>query len=147
MSDIIMLQPDSVAEMAVIESLAHSHPWSEQALADCFGPLYRVYGYQDTEGLLGFAIVQQIVDEVSLLDICVLPSHQGQGIGARLLDTLIADAQDNQASVIMLEVRSGNQTALELYQRHGFVETGRRKGYYPAADGREDAVLMNLPLA
>jgi len=128
MSDIIRLQQDSVAGMALIERQAHSHPWSEQALADCFGPLYRVYGLQDAGSLLGFAIVQQIVDEVSLLDICVSPSYQGQGFGAQLLDTLIADAKSHQAAVIMLEVRSGNEPAMHLYQRHGFIESGLRKG-------------------
>lgn len=69
--------------MAFIESEAHSHPMSEGALADCFGPLYRCSGLYRDDVLLGFAIVQQIVDEATLFDICVLPSAQGKGLGDR----------------------------------------------------------------
>lgn len=132
--------------MAFIESEAHSHPMSEGALVDCFGPLYRCSGLYRDDVLLGFAIVQQIVDEATLFDICVLPSAQGKGLGKLLLEQVIADAQNHGAQVLMLEVRASNMAAIGLYQRLGFTEIGRRKGYYPTIDGREDAVLMDLRL-
>jgi ribosomal-protein-alanine N-acetyltransferase len=140
------LQQQDAPKMALIESEAHSHPMSEGSLADCFGPLYRCNGLFHDDTLQGFTIVQQIVDEATLFDICVLPSAQGKGLGKLLLQQVIADAKCHGAQVLMLEVRASNMAAIGLYQRLGFTEIGRRKGYYPTADGREDAVLMDLRL-
>nr|WP_244325810.1 ribosomal protein S18-alanine N-acetyltransferase [Shewanella aestuarii] len=129
-----------------IESLVHSHPMSLANLEDCFGHLYRVQGIYAADELLGFSIVQQIIDEVTLLDICVAPTAQGRGLGKQLLTELIAQAKVADAVVVMLEVRQSNCAAMGLYQQAGFVESGRRKGYYPLDDGREDAILMDLSL-
>lgn len=140
------LRQQDAPKMALIESEAHSHPMSEGALLDCFGPLYRCSGLYRDDVLLGFTIVQQIVDEATLFDICVLPSAQGEGLGKLLLQQVIADACSHGAQVLMLEVRASNMAAISLYQRLGFTEIGRRKAYYPTAEGREDAVLMDLRL-
>ncbi|WP_372872541.1 ribosomal protein S18-alanine N-acetyltransferase [Shewanella sp.] len=133
-------------QMALIEAQAHSHPMSEAMLSDCFGHLYRCRGLYHEDALQGFTIVQQIVDEATLFDICVLPWAQGKGLGKLLLQQVIDDARGHSAQVLMLEVRASNTAAIGLYQRLGFCESGRRKGYYPSADGREDAVLMDLRL-
>lgn len=87
-----------------------------------------------------------VLDEAELLDIGVAPTARRQGLGARLLAEVIATARAAGATRLMLEVRAGNQAAQALYQRAGFMVTGRRKGYYPAPDGREDACLMDKPL-
>jgi ribosomal-protein-alanine N-acetyltransferase len=47
---------------------------------------------------------------------------------------------------LLLEVRPTNEPALRLYQRYGFERIGVRPGYYPALGGREDAVVMRVPL-
>lgn len=145
---IVLLTPTDVSQMTRIEASAHSHPMSENNLADCFGHLYRVIGLMQNDGeLLGFAIVQQIVDEATLLDICLSPEQQGQGYGHLLLSAVIDGAKAAKAVVLMLEVRESNLAARALYQKRGFVETGRRKGYYPLAGGKEDAILMDLALS
>lgn len=145
---IVLLTPTDVSQMARIEASAHSHPMSEANLADCFGHLYRVIGLmQRDDELLGFAIVQQIVDEATLLDICLSPAQQGRGYGHLLLTAVIDSAKAAKAVVLMLEVRESNLAARALYQKRGFVETGRRKGYYPLAEGKEDAILMDLALS
>lgn len=155
--ELVALTLTDVPQMAQLESMAHTHPMSEGCLADCFGHLYRVLGLKrsaanvdaDTElvqGLLGFAIVQQIIDEVTLLDICLLPSLQGKGYGKLLLNTVVASAKVSGAVVLMLEVRESNLTARTLYQKAGFIESGRRKGYYPIEGGKEDAILMDLAI-
>ncbi|MFB2651511.1 ribosomal protein S18-alanine N-acetyltransferase [Shewanella seohaensis] len=145
---IVLLTPTDVSQMTRIEASAHSHPMSENNLADCFGHLYRVIGLMKNDGeLLGFAIVQQIVDEATLLDICLSPEQQGRGYGHLLLMAVIDGAKAAKAVVLMLEVRESNLAARVLYQKLGFVETGRRKGYYPLADGKEDAILMDLALS
>lgn len=164
--ELVALTLEDVPQMVQLESLAHSHPMSEGNLADCFGHLYRVLGLKlsahlevdantdiasdsDTyhvEGLLGFAIVQQIIDEVTLLDICLLPSQQGKGYGKLLLKAVMASAKVSGAVVLMLEVRESNLGARALYQQAGFIESGRRKGYYPIEGGKEDAILMDLAI-
>lgn len=160
--ELVALTLKNVPQMAQLESMAHSHPMSEGNLADCFGHLYRVLGLKlsagsdantdaasdpdSVDGLLGFAIVQQIVDEVTLLDICLLPSQQGKGYGKLLLNAVVASAKASAAVVLMLEVRESNLAARALYQKAGFIESGRRKGYYPIAGGKEDAILMDLAI-
>jgi len=160
--ELVALAPIDVPQMAQLESLAHSHPMSAGNLADCFGHLYRVLGLKlsadlapntyaavnsdSVEGLLGFAIVQQIVDEVTLLDICLLPSQQGKGYGKLLLNAVMASAKASGAVVLMLEVRESNLAARTLYQKAGFIESGRRKGYYLIEGGKEDAILMDLAI-
>ncbi|MBR9727742.1 ribosomal protein S18-alanine N-acetyltransferase [Shewanella intestini] len=137
-----------VAQMARVESAAHLHPWSQASLADCFGRLYRVIGAWDQQGsaLLGFAIVQQILDEVTLMDICVQPQSQGLGIGKLLLTNVIEQAKAHNGALIMLEVRESNLGAIGLYTAQGFKQTGLRKDYYPTADGHEPALLMDYML-
>ncbi|WP_153912825.1 ribosomal protein S18-alanine N-acetyltransferase [Shewanella sp. TC10] len=140
------LSPENVAEMSSVENQAHSHPMSLSNLEDCFGRLYRVFGAYEGEQLIGFAIVQQIVDELTLLDICIKPQSQGKGLGLHLLNHIISDAKQHEAVIVMLEVRQSNKAAIGLYQKLGFVESGRRTGYYPAESGREDAILMDYRL-
>ena len=141
---LVALTEDHLAEMSVIEQSCHHSPMSPATLASCFGHLYRVEGVVTDEKLLGFSIVQQVIDEVTLMDICVAPSAQGLGLGKRLLTSLVAQAKVLNAVVIMLEVRQSNLSAISLYKTAGFVETSRRKGYYPTDNGYEDAILMDL---
>ena len=143
---LVALTINDLAEMIVIEQLCHYAPMSQVALASCFGHLYRVEGLVDDGRLLGFSIVQQVIDEVTLIDICVAPSAQGKGFGQRLLTSLITQAKELEAVVIMLEVRASNHSAIGLYEKAGFVEIARRKGYYPTDGGHEDAILMDCAL-
>ncbi|MND05848.1 ribosomal-protein-alanine N-acetyltransferase [compost metagenome] len=55
-------------------------------------------------------------------------------------------ARDYGAQTILLEVRPSNQAAIELYASAGFAEIGRRRGYYPAGNEREDAIVLQLEL-
>ena len=85
---------------------------------------------------------------LQLLDL--VGRHRGvnvqQPLGRRLLDHLASTAREAGATQLFLEVRPSNAAALALYARAGFETIGRRKGYYPAAGGREDALVMRLPL-
>jgi ribosomal-protein-alanine N-acetyltransferase len=80
------------------------------------------------------------------MDICVSPSEQGNGYGKALLNQFIGQAKSRGAVKIFLEVRSKNISAQMLYMNAGFIETGRRTGYYPSASGfgYEDAIVMCL---
>jgi ribosomal protein S18 acetylase RimI-like enzyme len=60
---------------------------------------------------------------------------QGQGLGRFLLNQAVACARGLGMESVLLEVRPSNTRALEIYERYGFKQIGRRKGYYPAATG------------
>jgi len=95
----------------------------------------------------GFYFVQHVADEMTLLDIVVDPTQQGLGLGRVLLNCLIEQAGDKSVSSIFLEVRVSNFSAIALYLSCGFTEVGQRRDYYPnVAGGREDALIMALPL-
>jgi ribosomal-protein-alanine N-acetyltransferase len=131
-----------------IEQAANQFPWSYKNFEGCFKDGYRAWLLVDeTANTIGFVITQQILDELHLLNICVSPGFQGQGFGKRLLCDVIDYANENELSVILLEVRKSNHRAQQLYTQSGFNEVSVRKGYYPAEGGREDAVLMAMDLS
>lgn len=139
-----------IAPLMEIEDECHSHPWSEKTFRSCIGGRY--FGEKLCEPLnepptvIGFYIGEHVIDEVTLMDICVNPSDQGKGLGKKLLIQFIDQAKAKGAVKIWLEVRAKNITAQMLYMNVGFIETGRRTGYYPSARGfgYEDAIVMCL---
>ncbi len=109
----------------------------------------RVLGIGGSEELIGYASVARLPFEAELQAILVAESYRRQGVARCLLEAVIAQARDWERERLLLEVRAGNVAALTLYRRLGFVQDGRRRGYYPhgeAGASREDAVLMSLPL-
>lgn len=91
---------------------------------------------------IGFSLVRTVADESELLLIAVLPQHQREGIGRRLLDDFVARANADGAARVHLEVREGNP-AVAMYRVAGFEQAGRRRNYYHGADGaRFDALTL-----
>ncbi|ABZ77789.1 ribosomal-protein-alanine acetyltransferase [Shewanella halifaxensis HAW-EB4] len=142
--EIILLNDEMSSQMAAIAAKAHSHPMSESTIKSCFGNLYTSLGILDSDELCGFAILHQIFEDATLMDICVDPVHQGKGFGKALLKAVIAEAKDKGAEILLLEVRQSGTAARELYENSGFEQTGVRKGYYKTEIGCEDAILMQL---
>ncbi|RZU36999.1 [SSU ribosomal protein S18P]-alanine acetyltransferase [Fluviicoccus keumensis] len=133
-------------QVLAIERQVQFAPWSEKLFADGLerGHDCRV-AVDAGERVAGFSVVQNILDEAHLLNIAVDPARQGQGVGRQLLTAVTESAAARQASMIFLEVRSGNLRAIDLYNRAGFNEIGLRKNYYPApGGGKEHAVMMAL---
>ena len=133
-------------EVLAIERQVQFAPWSEKLFGDGLERGHDCRVAVDVEGrVVGFSVVQSILDEAHLLNIAVDPARQGQGIGRQLLAAVTESAAARQASMIFLEVRSGNLRAIDLYNRAGFNEIGLRKNYYPApGGGKEHAVMMAL---
>lgn len=140
------LTPDSLDAMLQLEQAAHPVPWSRQLLADCFGERYFSGSLWLGQELLGFYIADQILDESTLMNICVTPPWQGKGLGRQLLARYVESATARHIAQLWLEVRASNHSAQRLYLSSGFVELGRRKAYYSSAQGREDAVIMQKVL-
>ena len=99
-------------------------------------------------GVAGFSACSRVLDEATLLALVVDPPRRGCGIGAALLAASLEALATTGARRCLLEVRASNAPALALYERAGFREDGRRRGYYPGAGtlDREDAVLMSRDL-
>nr|HNH90617.1 ribosomal protein S18-alanine N-acetyltransferase [Thiobacillaceae bacterium] len=94
----------------------------------------------------GYWIMMMAVGEGHILNCCVAPAWQGRGFGRQLVEHLIETARAHKTEFLFLEVRPSNRKALGLYQRLGFETVGLRKGYYPADQGHEDAIVMRLNL-
>ncbi len=143
MIDINLLRPEHVPAIWHIEQAAHSHPWSQSMIGDLSGRGAMHYGLFRGEQLLGYFYAQNIVGEVSLLNIAVDPQEQGKGLGRELMCHLLRICREADAESIWLEVRESNLRAFNLYEDLGFNEVDRRMNYYPAKHGQEDAIIMS----
>lgn len=110
--------------------------WSELGQLDTRHYVVALEG----DDVVGYAGLCDYPDEAWVQTMAVAPARQGQGVGAQLLQELLAEADRRRQPVVSLEVRAGNETAERLYQRHGFTRTGLRRGYYQPSGN--DAVLM-----
>lgn len=134
-------------EVMAIEVQAYSHPWTRGNFIDSLAAGYAAFVLRDERArLAGYFLAMQVLDEMHLLNITVAPELQGQGLARRMLDSLCLLARARGCVQVWLEVRASNERARRLYERHGFSQSGLRRGYYPAENGREDAVLMTLRL-
>ncbi len=141
-----MTQQD-IAEVLAIEKSATSFPWSAKNFKDSLKAGHQAWVFSDKSNeTIAFALVQKVVDEAHLLNICVKPSVQGQGFGRKVLNYVVDFSRSISAVLMVLEVRSSNKRAQQLYLQAGFNEMSVRKAYYPAKVGREDAILMGLDL-
>ncbi len=148
-----LARPGEVADapaLAAIEERVSPSPWSEQQfLSACAGEhsRERVLVVDSSRQIQGFVIYSQVLDEASIHNIAVDPDAQGNGLGELLLSTALAQLRDCGTRRCFLEMRVSNEAAHGLYRKLGFQADGLRKDYYPAACGREDAVLMSLVLS
>lgn len=141
------LVPADITSIAAIEQAANPYPWTEGVFSSCFGSQYFNYALLLNDALQGFYFGQFLGVESQLFNICVAPQAQGKGFGKMLLSHFVEQSQLRNALDAWLEVRVTNQKAIQLYEKLGFIETGRRANYYSGPQGREDAILMCLPLA
>lgn len=120
-----------------------STPWSYDSIKEL---LQRenalIIGALEGDELLGYAVLEWILDEGSLTNIAVKADQRRQGIGERLLNRLVEHARERKLSFITLEVRASNIPAISLYRKYSFESVGRRPSYY--RQPTEDAELMTL---
>lgn len=136
-----LMQQTDVKAVSQIEKQVQTHPWSEKQFEEA------VTSYQSTViehagRVVGFCILQPVLDEANLLLMAIDPKMQGQGLGYQLLENSIALLENNPIQ-IFLEVRERNLAAIKLYEKTGFHQIDVRKNYYPLAEGgREHAIIM-----
>lgn len=136
-----------VAGVIDVERASYAFPWSEGVFRDCVRVGY-VCRIVEHEGVIsGYGIMSYGAGEAHILNVCVRGDLRGRGVGRKLLDYLIERARLAGMLDVFLEVRPSNPTAIHLYESLGFSRVGVRRGYYQAAEGREDAFVYRLMLA
>ncbi|HED19709.1 MAG TPA: ribosomal-protein-alanine N-acetyltransferase [Gammaproteobacteria bacterium] len=134
---------DAVME---IEVRAYDFPWTQGIFRDCLRVGYCCWVCENDESIQGYGVMSAAAGESHILNLTVRPESQRQGIGSRLLKHFQQLARRHGAETLMLEVRPTNRNAINLYEKLGFNEIGVRRNYYPAENGREDALLLALSL-
>ena len=146
MNQISSLQQGDLAAAYAIELRSHAFPWSENTFASNQGERYFNLRLDVDGEMAAFAVTQVVLDEATLFNIAVSPDFQRRGLGRALLEHLISELESRAVTTLWLEVRASNQAAIALYESLGFNEATLRRNYYPTKDGREDAIVMALPL-
>ncbi len=135
---------DDLADVLQVENAGYSHPWSEGVMRGCVRMGYDMWVGEVDDVIRAHAVIQMMVDEAHLLNVCVHPAFQRNGYGQQMLTHVIERAGEMGAHRIILEVRPSNKGAVKMYYAAGFERIGVRKGYYPGEDGREDAWVLSI---
>ncbi|QIC60559.1 ribosomal-protein-alanine N-acetyltransferase [Acinetobacter schindleri] len=136
-----LMQIADIDAVTQIEQQVQSHPWTriqfEEAVSTYQSTIIEYAGK-----VVGFCILQPVLDEANLLLMAIDPSQQGKGLGFQLLEESIQLLKNNPVQ-IFLEVRESNTAAIRLYEKAGFHQIDLRKNYYPnSGGGREHAIIM-----
>jgi ribosomal-protein-alanine N-acetyltransferase len=130
-----------------IELASYDYPWSLGNFADSLSAGYSVWVREAEGEVIGYYAMMAAAGEAHLLNLTIAPIWRRHGLGRDLLEHCMARACDHKAESLFLEVRTSNTAAIALYRSSGFVDLAVRRGYYPARDGREDALIMKKNLS
>jgi len=133
--------------VVAIENSAYPYPWTRGNFRDSLDFGYHCWVMEVAGEIVGYCVVMIAVNEAHLLNLTIAAEWQRHGLGRELLGFLVQLAREFLAHKIYLEVRPSNVAGRKLYAGAGFSEIATRRGYYPAHDGREDAVILELALA
>ncbi len=140
-----MTEADVDAVM-IIEHHVYPFPWTEGIFRDCLRVGYGCWIIERDAESHGYCVMMVGGGDAHVLNLCVKPESRGQSLGRIMLAHMMDKARRLAVETLLLEVRPSNSTAIELYHSVGFNEIGVRKDYYPAQNGREDALILALHL-
>jgi ribosomal-protein-alanine N-acetyltransferase len=135
-----------LGEVLAIENAIYSHPWTRGNFADSLRAGYQCRTWRGGGELIGYFILLVAAGEAHLLNLSIASAQQRRGHGGLLLNEAMRLAREGGAQQLFLEVRPSNSGGKALYQRYGFRQVAVRPGYYPAHEGREDALVLTLAL-
>ena len=144
---IVPMNADHLDEVAELERICFSTPWSRNMLAEELDNMLSAFlvALDDFGRVVGYAGLQVVLDEGYITNIAVRPECRKQGIAGKLLQVFLDFAEANCLAFLTLEVRASNYDAIALYGTRGFRSVGRRKNYYEHP--REDALIMTREFA
>ncbi|MBC9903928.1 MULTISPECIES: tRNA (adenosine(37)-N6)-threonylcarbamoyltransferase complex dimerization subunit type 1 TsaB [Achromobacter] len=135
-------------EVVALEAHVQAFPWTRGNFADALAAGYGAWALRREGKLAGFCVLMFAPDVAHLLVIAVAKPLHRQGLGGLLLDWCEQQARERGMEGVLLEVRPSNESAISFYKRHGYLQIGVRRGYYPAEKGgREDALVMQKRFA
>lgn len=135
------MRPEHVAQVAELERLCFSAPWSENAVrGELTNPLSLWIVAVDGDTVAGYIGSQSVMGEADMMNVAVSPSYRRQGIAEKLVVFLVENLTAQKVSSLTLEVRASNEPAIALYEKLSFVQVGRRPNYYTKP--REDALIL-----
>jgi len=132
--------------VVAIEQAVYTHPWTRGNFADSLRAGYRCCTWRLGGELVGYFVLLWAAGEAHLLNLSIAEGRQRRGHGAALLREAMRVARESGARTIFLEVRPSNLAGKALYERFGFRKIALRRGYYPARQGREDALVLSSTL-
>ena len=136
---------EHVFQIAELEKLCFSAPWSEKSIAsELTNPLSHWLVALDGEKLAGYIGSQSVMGESDMMNVAVSPEYRRQGIGEGLAKTLCDHLKAQGNTCLTLEVRVSNAPAIALYEKLGFTQVGRRPNYYQ--NPKEDALILKKTL-
>ena len=141
MISIVKMESSHVAQIAELEKLCFSEPWSENSIAtELTNPLSAWLVAMDGQTLAGYVGSQSVMGESDMMNIAVSPQYRRQGVAQALVEALVAHLKERENISLTLEVRVSNAPAIALYEKLGFVQVGRRPNYYRSP--KEDALIL-----
>jgi [ribosomal protein S18]-alanine N-acetyltransferase len=141
------MNPGDLDAVLALEQSAYPFPWTRGNFLDSLAAGHLAHVLRCDDGALcGYSLALAGVEEMHLLNLTVAPDWQGRGLARGLLDALVAQCRSERRHWLWLEVRESNPRARRVYARYGFEQVVRRRDYYPAAGGREDAIVMRLSI-
>jgi ribosomal-protein-alanine N-acetyltransferase len=140
------MRGSDVADVVAIEHASYQFPWSDGIFRDCLRVGYVCRVVTMARQVMGYGVMSLGAGEAHILNLCVAEAYRCRGVGRRLLGSLIERAAAAGMADAFLEVRPSNTVAIRLYLAVGFEQVGMRRGYYQAANGREDAAVLRRAL-
>lgn len=140
------MRAEDLTEVARQEAALYVFPWSQGNFRDSLAAGYSCWVMLADKRMIGYAVLMVGVQETHLLNLSVVSARQRGGLGSRMMMHLLDVSRQCEATRVLLEVRRSNAPARAFYAVHGFQELGERRGYYPAGNGREDAIIMERTL-
>ena len=135
------MKASNLNDVLNVSSLSLKESWSRESLEkELSNPLAKYMVAEVNNKVVGFAGLWTICNEGHITNIAVHPNYRGQGIGSKLVESLIKNSSSWYINALTLEVRASNKIAQNLYKKYGFKEEGMRKHYYQ--DNNEDAIIM-----
>ena len=139
--EIVKMKREHCEILSELEKLCFAHPWSQKALEDeVHNPNACFLTAVDDDKVLGYGGMHCSHGECYVDNIAVFGHHRRKGVGTALVEALAQEAQRRGGEFLSLEVRPSNRAAVALYTKLGFVEEGRRRGFY--TDPTEDALIL-----
>ena len=135
------MKSSHVAQIAQLEKICFSDPWSEKSIAsELNNELAFWLTAMEGEQVAGYIGSQTVMDESDMMNVAVHPDFRRKGIAEALVNALVEALKSKGSRCLTLEVRASNVPAITLYGKLGFSEIGRRKNYY--RNPREDALIL-----